>query len=248
VSDSTGFVIQSSLAGMSPAISTYKSAFQTGHEFREKPETLGRPERQINPMSLNPPSTELLARYRAGDDRAADELFGRYLSRLTALARARLAPRIAQRVDADDVVLSAYRSFFLRARDGRLSLTRSGDLWRLLVAITLHKIGRAVIHHQADRRSVYREQSLNVELDSHMLRTRDTRPDPQETAALAEIMESLLAQLAPLPRRVLEMRLQDYSIEEIAAATGRSERTVRRLLRGVQTRLHRLMPPEDAGK
>jgi hypothetical protein len=41
----------------------------------------------------------LLERYRGGDDLAADELFARYFSRLIALAKSRLSPRLARRVD-----------------------------------------------------------------------------------------------------------------------------------------------------
>ena len=33
---------------------------------------------------------------------------------------------------------SAYRSFFVGVREGRYALERGGDLWRLLVALTLH--------------------------------------------------------------------------------------------------------------
>jgi hypothetical protein len=81
-------------------------------------------------------SAELLARYRNGDDDAAEELFCRYVTRLTSLARTRLSPKLATRTDPEDVVLSAYRSFFVGVRKGRFRLRRSGDPWRLLVSIT----------------------------------------------------------------------------------------------------------------
>src|SRR5260370_62016 len=84
---------------------------------------------------MDEPSVELLTKYRQGDESAATELFRRYVGRLTVLARAKMAPKIARRFDAEDVVLSAYRSFFVRARDGQFSLINSGDLWRLLVTI-----------------------------------------------------------------------------------------------------------------
>jgi hypothetical protein len=44
-------------------------------------------------------SLVLLERFRAGDDDAAAEIFDRYFRRLTALARSRLSPRLAQRTD-----------------------------------------------------------------------------------------------------------------------------------------------------
>jgi hypothetical protein len=111
---------------------------------------------------MNEPSNELLAKYRDGDEQAATELFRRYVSRLTVLARARIAPKIARRFDAEDVVLSAYRSFFVRARDGQFSLAQSGDLWRLLVGIMLRKLYHQAAHHSADKRSIDREQALSL--------------------------------------------------------------------------------------
>lgn len=123
---------------------------------------------------MDEPSDQLLTKYRAGDATAADELFRRYVSRLTVFARARLAPKVARRVDPEDIVMSAYRSFFIRARDGQFNLRRSGDLWRLLVAITLNKVRRQVARHQAEKRSIRREEDLTALANDPLAR----RPPP----------------------------------------------------------------------
>src|SRR3954469_6850900 len=99
-------------------------------------------------------SLVLLERFQGGDDLAAAEIFDRYFRRLTALARSRLSPRLAQRTDPEDIVLSVYRSFFVGARGGRYTLNRAGDLWRLLAAITKHKLLREIRRQGAERRSV----------------------------------------------------------------------------------------------
>ncbi len=170
----------------------------------------------------------LLERYRGGEDQAAEDLFTRYFQRLTLLARARLSDRLASRTDPEDVVLSAYRSFFVAARDGRYVLSQGGDLWRLLAAITRHKILREVRHQGAGRRSVDSEVSLD-RVDERTILARRHDPSPEEAAALADELERVLSLLDPFGRRVLELRLQGLSIEEISRDTGRSERTVRRL-------------------
>src|SRR4051812_1243006 len=75
------------------------------------------------------PSSQLLARFGGPDeDAAADVLFRRYAEQLTALARSRLSRTLASRVDPEDVVQSAYRSFFLLIRTGEVRLHESGDL------------------------------------------------------------------------------------------------------------------------
>src|SRR5262245_34099594 len=106
---------------------------------------------------------KLLDRWRAGDQQAAAELFRRYADRLIALARSRLSRKLAQRVDPEDVVQSAYRSFFADTRAGRYALERGGDLWQLLVAITLHKLQLQVKKNNRQKRAVEREQNFGTE-------------------------------------------------------------------------------------
>jgi hypothetical protein len=101
-------------------------------------------------------SADLLARWRDGDQQAAAALVERFTERLLALTRGQLSEKLARRVDPEDVVQSAYRSFFAGARDDRYVLQRSGDLWHLLAAITLHKLHHQVARHTAGRRSVER--------------------------------------------------------------------------------------------
>lgn len=193
---------------------------------------------------MDEPSWRLLELFRSGDQRAADELFRRYVGRLTVFARSRLSPRIRRRVDPEDVVLSAYRSFFLRARDGQLSLRRSGDLWRLLAAITLNKVRHQVARHRAGKRSVERDRSLNIAFDQAEIHQR---PSAQEALVVAEELEQVMRQLAPFKRQVLELRLLDEPIAEIAFKTGRCERTVRRALSELQTLLeHRMLQSSEA--
>ena len=62
---------------------------------------------------------DLFGRVCTGDEKAADDLFDRFVDRLTALARDRRSPKLARRVDPEDIVQSAFRSFFRNARGGR---------------------------------------------------------------------------------------------------------------------------------
>jgi RNA polymerase sigma factor (sigma-70 family) len=183
-------------------------------------------------------SAELLARFQEGDALAAEEIFERYIDRLTRLARARLSPRLSRRTDAEDVVMSAWRSFFVAAGAGRFSLKRSGDLWRLLVSITLHKLYHQARRHTAERRTVGGEQPLD-QTNDWMIAASDREPAPEEAVALAEELEHLMAGLDEFGRRVLELRLQGETHAEIAGDTQRSERSVRRRLHEIRERLSR---------
>jgi RNA polymerase sigma-70 factor (ECF subfamily) len=181
----------------------------------------------------------LVAQWRAGDQQAADALFRRYADRLIALARSRLSTKVGQRVDPEDVVHSAYRSFFADARAGRYEPQRGGDLWRLLVGITLHKVSHQVRRNLTAKRSVNRECSFASE-DSMLgqnipLLAND--PSPLDAVMLTDEIERLMRRLEPPERRMLELRLQGYNLEEIAARIPCSERTVRYAMKEVQQHL-----------
>jgi RNA polymerase sigma factor (sigma-70 family) len=172
-----------------------------------------------------PASVDLLRRLQCGDEAAAAAIFERYAERLTRLARSRLAIKLAGRVDAEDIVQSAYRSFFVAAREGRFQLERGGDLWRLLVEVTLHKLYRQAARHGAQRRSVARELPMDASTAP-----ASAEPTPEVAAAAADELEAILLQLPERGREALELRLQGYEHEEIAERLKCSERTVRRSL------------------
>ncbi len=195
------------------------------------------------------PSEELVARYKTDHDTAAaEELFRRYSMRLTALARSRLSATLKTRVDPDDIVQSAYRSFFLLARDGQVVLQDKGDLWRLLVRITLRKVYRSARRHRADCRSVYREHCMVDEMDAI---APGREPTPSEAVGLIDELREVLAPLSAVQRRIVEMRLQGHDIEAIANDVRRSTRTVRRTLAAIgaelERRLNETPPPREEG-
>lgn len=161
---------------------------------------------------------------QAGDEQAADAIFQRYFSRLRGLVKSHLSARLASRVDPEDVVMSAYRSFFRTARDGRYSLQEGIDLWRLLMEITLHKLYRQHTKHFAQRRSRSRESGDAADW-SH-----DRSPSPDVAVAATEELAAIFSALPAHTRQVLELRLQGFQIKEIADQVSKSERTVRRWL------------------
>lgn len=190
-------------------------------------------------------SIRLVDLYRQGDQEAARLLFARYVGRLTSLAQSRLSGKLARRLDAEDVVQSAYRSFFVGARDGRYELRESGDLWRLLAVITLNKLRRKVEHHTAGKRNVDHERHAGASDERPLYDDALTRePSPVEALAVVEEAELLTRGLTEEQKRMVELRLQGYLIEEIAVQTSRSERTVRRVLEKVKQDLEQRL--EDA--
>lgn len=184
-------------------------------------------------------SWDLVARWRQGDQVAASELFRRYAGRLIALTRSRLSDKLASRVDPDDVVQSAYRSFFSNARDGRYDVQTGLDLWALLVTITLHKVQDQIERLSTQKRAIDREHTFGSEDSLHGLQAHVLagEPSPVEAVALTDEVERVMRGLEPVQRRMLELRLQGYNVAEIASETQRSECTVRRFMKWIRQEL-----------
>jgi RNA polymerase sigma factor (sigma-70 family) len=186
---------------------------------------------------------DLLNAWREGSEQAAEILVRRYMVRLTAMARSRLSRKLARRIDAEDAVLSAWRSFFVAADDGRLTVPQDDNLWPLLVTLTLRKLARHAARHTAQRRSVDDEQSLDHEPASQTVFARE--PSPDEAALGADELQSLMGSLDRSDREILSRRLQGQSQATIAAAMNVAERTVRRNLQRICQLLIRRQGDDD---
>ena len=67
----------------------------------------------------------------------------------------------------------------------------------------------------------------------------DQRPSPIEALEFEEEFTSLFANFDEEERQLVELKLQQYTNEEIAVHMGCSERTVRRILNRVRERLEK---------
>ena len=182
------------------------------------------------------PTAELVMRLRGGDPQAAEEIFARYAQRLTSLAEQQLSRKLAARFDGADVVQSVFRTFFRRSARGEFRIDSSGELWRLLVQITLQKARAYGRHHTAGVRDVAAEApggaAFLIEAVAH-------EPGPEEAAALVDQIQELLRGLPDLYYDLLRLRLEGHSVSDTAARLGVSRRTVHRGLHLLRQRLTR---------
>lgn len=190
-------------------------------------------------MSDDTVDSELLEAWSRGDERAATVLFERYQVRLTALVRSRLSRQLARRIDPEDVLLSAYRSFFITSRDRRALTVAGDDLWPLLTTFVLRKLARQIRYHAADRRSIEHEHSDTFEWAESLWQRE---PTAEHAAMFQEEVERLMSRLDETAREVMVLTLQGYDATKIARQLGVNERTVRRAL----DRVREMLPSERA--
>jgi RNA polymerase sigma-70 factor (ECF subfamily) len=182
-----------------------------------------------------------LERLQRQDDAAAQELFVRFAHQLIALAQRHIGAALRHKVDPEDVVQSAYKSFFFRYGAGNLDVGNWNSLWGLLTLITVRKCAERAAYHRAECRDAAREVSLSPGEEAVPWRDPLGRePTPLEAAVLSETVEQLLASLDEEERPILELSLQGHTTREISERLGRAERTVRLLREGIRHRLERM--------
>jgi RNA polymerase sigma-70 factor, ECF subfamily len=179
-------------------------------------------------------SQVLVDRCRKGDADAARELFDRYVDRLVAVARRRLSRPITSRVDPEDIVQSVFRTFFGRLRAGQFHLDQQNDLCKLLVRITVNKTLRQVAFQKAAKRDPGQEAHAENPDQEQVLELLAREPAPEEAAAFLDQLEHFLAQLDAQERRILEMRVQGYSNEDICRDLGIYDRKIRRVMERIR--------------
>jgi RNA polymerase sigma factor (sigma-70 family) len=184
-----------------------------------------------------------------GDERTVAEFWEEYGDRLNRLADRHLSPRLHRRVGSDDVIQSVCRTFFRRAREGQFELSDAEALWRLLCVITLNKCRLLARFHGRQRRGLGKEQPLDGPVGAERVSPGEpaaSDPTPDQAAELADELARVLSGLDGEGQQLVELKLQERTNAEIAAQMKCSERTVRRLLKRVQTHLSQILMESSA--
>jgi RNA polymerase sigma-70 factor (ECF subfamily) len=160
------------------------------------------------------PFPELLARVRAGDPQAAEELCRLYEPQVRLEVRLRLRdPRLRRLLDEADVCQSVLLSFFVRARLGQYDPAGPADLARLLAAMARNKVAAQVRRHAAARRDFRRAAGPVAE-------TVAPGASPSQAVAGEELVRELRARLSAEEQRMAELRAAGQGWAEIAAELG----------------------------
>jgi RNA polymerase sigma-70 factor (ECF subfamily) len=193
-----------------------------------------------------PPTEELLARVRQGDDAAVNQLLERHRQALRRLVELRMDPALQRRVDASDIVQDVLLEANRRLNEYLKNAAMPFHLWLRHMAkdrlIDAHRR-----HRKAKRRSLDREQPLVPAgpIDQSTVELAGQLCDPELTPAAAATWQETLRRfqaafecLDDTDREVILMRhFEKLSNQEVAqalnitgaAASMRYLRALRRL-------------------
>lgn len=191
---------------------------------------------------------DLKARLEQGDKTAGDEIFRRYGQQLIRVVSPRISSSLKQKIDPEDLVQSAFRSFFRVGPVDAFQTESWNDLWAILVTITLRKCRHQVRHFLASKRNMNREQSTSTESSWADWQFVATEPTPAEAVELTDLITHFLQSLDERLRRIAELSMLGKTPGEIGAELNLTERTVYRQLERLHDKLKALEgPAEDGG-
>jgi len=182
--------------------------------------------------------TKWIAELKAGESRAPQALWQRYVEQLIRVAAHKLAHAPRRVADEEDVVNAAFASFLRGVDTGRFAqLEDRQDLWQLLCMLTER---RAV--DQMRRESTAAKGGGKVRGDSAFgdeevtklggfAEVADPQPSPEFAVQVADELRRKMEELGDDElREIVIAKLEGYSCPEIASRLGLSKRTVERRL------------------
>jgi RNA polymerase sigma factor (sigma-70 family) len=179
------------------------------------------------------PFVSYVARLRAGDEAALEELVARYTPVIKLEARMRMrSPHLRAVLDSMDICQSVLKSFFLRAAAGQFDIDRPEDLRKLLVQMACNKSLEAARREYAQRRDARRSVTLGDE--AHQVAGGD---DPGGEVEWEELLLRARQMLSPDERRIAEGRAAGRTWDELAAEMGKSPDQLRMQLARAQKRV-----------
>lgn len=207
-------------------------------------------------MSDDQHLTTWIGRLKEGDMDAAQVLWEAYFEKLLRLARRRLDNLPRRVYDEEDVVLSAFNSFYDGVANNRFpKLEDSDDLWKLLVTITARKVHAQRRRQFAAKRGRGRTRGESVfqpacDHDEHVGigQVIGEEPTPEFAASVSEMLDKLMEELGD--RRLQDIavkKMEGYTNEEIAEVLHCATRTVERKMQRIRVAWEQLdakMPTE----
>jgi len=169
------------------------------------------------PMPPDTTFNELIRRVGLGDDQAAARLVRDFEPAVRRVLRARLRDntRARREFDSMDICQSVMANFFVRAAAGQFDLKEPEDLIKLLLTMTRNKVAEKMRRQHRQRRD-----SRRTEGGVEQLALAGQDATPSRVVAGKELLEEVHQRLGEENRRIVELRNQGLSWEEIAVSLG----------------------------
>jgi RNA polymerase sigma factor (sigma-70 family) len=178
----------------------------------------------------------LMQRVENGSDEAIRELLETYGSHILRTIRRRLSRHIRSQFDSGDFYQAVWASFF--TNDQMPKFATEEDLVTFLSRVAGNKvINECRKQLQTQKRDLTRERSLFDSATEKVIPVAANCPTPSEVVVAKETVEQLVEGHPTVYRRILQLRTNGSTFEEIAGELGVNEKTVRRVVKRLEARI-----------
>ncbi len=192
---------------------------------------------------------QLVARAKAGEAAALNDLFARYHRLMVEIARRKLGSRLRLKEEPDDLAQTTFRE---ATRDfGSYRYRGEGSLVRWLVQILQNKIRDRAEFYGATKRDLARERAMEAPPSGDLEAMPRLEPESQDLSVTMQVqrdenyehLRKALAELTPEHRRAIALVFfQGLQLREAGEAMGgKSEDAVRMMLKRAEGKLGEIL-------
>ncbi len=194
-------------------------------------------------------TAKLVARAKAGDATALNDLFKRYHHMMVEVARRKLGPKLRLKEEPDDLAQTTFRE---AARDfPNYEYRGEPSLIRWFLQILQNKIRDKAEFYSAGKRDLGRERSMDAPMPGDSEGTRSSEPESTDLSVTMQVtrdesfgvLRTALEELTPEHRQAITLVFfEGKQLREAGEIMGgRTEDAVRMMLRRAEDRLGEIL-------
>jgi len=175
----------------------------------------------------------LLKEVQSGSHQAACELIESYGPHIIRAVRRKLNKAIRPKFDSIDFVQAVWASFFAAPRP-LTDFKGPGELVGYLATLAHHKVVDEIRRRmETEKYNVNRERSLHDSVQGPSQQVSAQQPSPSEVAVAEELWTRMVGGKPERHQRVLQLRREGNSYQQIADQLGLNEKTIRRIIQDI---------------
>jgi RNA polymerase sigma-70 factor (ECF subfamily) len=183
---------------------------------------------------------DLMESAKLGDEAAMAAVLGRFEPEIRTMVRVRLPKVLRTELDSMDIVQAVWTSVFAANGNAMSKFTDPGQFRGYLAGVARNKVFEE--HRRRTRTKKYdlnREERLYVRKGERDVprEVAATDPSPSQEVEAGERYGQLIQGRTPEEVRIIELRRQGLTFEEIAREIGSNERSIRRVIDAARKRM-----------
>ena len=182
----------------------------------------------------------LMTRAKAGDPEAIRDFLLRFEPEVRMMVRARLPKKLRTQFDSLDIVQAVWQSFFSDLPQDTPDFLKAEHVQGFLAGVVRNKVYEQ--HRKLTRTAKYnisREERLYIRRGDRDVPREVISPDPSpsQTAQASDRMAQLTEGRSPSEVKMIMLRREGLTYDEIAAEMCVNEKTVRRTIDSARSRM-----------